>query len=102
MTKIKTIIIALLLLHFNLSNVNAGVALTNKPDDGQRERAYLVKSLIRIADPVLNALSKNELKRQMPVEASIKGRENYTYLEAFGRLLAGLAPWLELGPDDTA
>jgi hypothetical protein len=25
-----------------------------------------------------------------------------TYLEAFGRLYAGLAPWLELGPDNTA
>jgi hypothetical protein len=34
----------------------------------------------------------------MPVEAkaSVKDRANYTYLEAFGRLLCGLSPWLDL------
>lgn len=40
----------------------------------------------------------------MPVEAfpnSIEGRKKVTYLEATGRTLAGLAPWLELGKDDT-
>ena len=68
---------------------------------GQAERAYYVQALTRIADPVLTALSKNELRKQMPVEASAKGRESFTYLEAFGRLLAGMAPWLELGPDQT-
>jgi hypothetical protein len=70
-------------------------------DAGQKERTYLVKSLTRIADPVLTALSKNQLKLQMPVEASTNDRRNYTYLEAFGRLLAGMAPWLEIGPDQT-
>ena len=41
----------------------------------------------------------------MPVECApgtLEGRKQVTYLEAFGRLLAGMAPWLELGPDDTA
>jgi hypothetical protein len=70
-------------------------------DPGQAERAYLVKTLVRIADPVLTALSKNELVKQMPVEAKTDGRKNFTYLEAFGRLMAGMAPWLELGPDET-
>ena len=70
-------------------------------DAGQKERAYLVKSLARVADPILTALSKNELKQQMPVEAKTGDRKNYTYLEAFGRLLAGMAPWLELGADKT-
>jgi hypothetical protein len=70
-------------------------------DAGLKERTYLVKSLVHIADPVLTALSKNQLKLQMPVEASTNDRRNYTYLEAFGRLLAGMAPWLELGPDQT-
>jgi hypothetical protein len=68
---------------------------------GLKEREYLVKSLARIADPVLVALSKNELKLKMPVEAKTNDRKSYTYLEAFGRLLAGMAPWLELGPDQT-
>lgn len=70
--------------------------------NGNLHRDYFVKSLVRIADPVLTALSKNELKKKMPVEAKTNDRQNYTYLEAFGRLLAGMAPWLELGPDGSA
>lgn len=68
---------------------------------GMQERAYLVKTLVKIANPVLVALSKNELKKEMPVESSGEHRERYTHLEAFGRLLSGMAPWLELGPDST-
>ena len=38
----------------------------------------------------------------MPAEqAAGAHREAVTHLEAFGRLLAGLAPWLELPPDET-
>ncbi|MGN6266062.1 MAG: DUF2264 domain-containing protein [Ginsengibacter sp.] len=65
------------------------------------ERSYLVNTLAKIADPVLITLSKNELKARMPVESSGEGRAQFTHLEAFGRLLSGMAPWLELGPDDT-
>lgn len=76
-----------------------------KVQTGLIEREYLVNTLIKIADPVLEALSKNQLKEMMPVE-SVSGQEadrkNYTYLEALGRTLAGMAPWLELGPDDSA
>lgn len=70
--------------------------------DGIDEREYLVNTLIRIANPVLEALSKNKLRKRMPVECAPNqeaDRKNYTYLEAFGRTLAGIAPWLELGPD---
>lgn len=67
-----------------------------------RERQYLVQALTRIANPVLNALSKNELKKLMPVEAKVQEHNKLTtHLEAFGRLLAGMAPWLELGSDQT-
>jgi hypothetical protein len=68
---------------------------------GAQERTYLVKTMIKIADPVLSALSKNKLKKIMPVESSGEHREKYTHLEAFGRLLSGIAPWLELGPDNS-
>ncbi len=40
----------------------------------------------------------------MPVECKpghSTDRRKVTYLEAFGRLMAGMAPWLELGPNDT-
>jgi hypothetical protein len=74
--------------------------------DGQKERAYLISSLTKMADPLLTALSQKKLKQLMPVEKSpdmIKAKRNpsSTHLEAFGRLMAGMAPWLELGPDDT-
>jgi hypothetical protein len=71
---------------------------------GLKERAYLINELQKIADPVLSALSQNKLRKEMPVEA-VAGQEadrkNYTYLEAFGRLVAGMAPWLELGSNNT-
>jgi hypothetical protein len=71
---------------------------------GLKERAYLINELQKIADPVLSALSQNKLRKEMPVEA-VAGQEadrkNYTYLEAFGRLAAGMAPWLELGSNNT-
>jgi hypothetical protein len=88
-------------LLFFLYDTNAQVA--KKQTDGEKERVYLVQSLIRIADPVLNALSRKELKKQMPVEAKagVNDRKKYTYLEAFGRTLAGMAPWLELGENNT-
>ncbi len=57
----------------------------------------------RLANPVLGALAERRLKATMPVEAApgVRDRPDFTHLEALGRLLCGLAPWLELGPDDT-
>ena len=80
---------------FSQINPNSNIA-------GIQERNYLVKTLVKIANPVLTALSKNELRKKMPVESSGKDREKYAHLEAFGRLLSGIAPWLELGPDNTS
>ncbi|MBE7178295.1 MAG: DUF2264 domain-containing protein [Mucilaginibacter polytrichastri] len=69
---------------------------------GTSERKYLVSALQKIADPVLISLSKNELHKKMPVETSAKsGRAEFSHLEAIGRLLSGMAPWLELGADNT-
>jgi hypothetical protein len=56
----------------------------------------------RLADPVLENLAAGTLKARMPVEeAKGAGRGAVTHLEAFGRLVAGLAPWLELPEDAT-
>lgn len=55
----------------------------------------------KVSEPVLVALSKRELRKIMPVE-SVKGHEAEraigTHLEALGRLMMGLAPWLERDP----
>jgi len=88
-------------LFFILSVLIVATVNAQQTNTGQQEREYLVKTMLTIADPVLNALSKNELKKKMPVEARTDDRSNYTHLEAFGRLLSGMAPWLELGPDNS-
>ena len=67
-------------------------------------RDYFINSMLKISNPVLVNLSNNELKINMPVEVSFKqvvDRTQFTYLEAFGRTISGIAPWLELGPDAT-
>lgn len=67
------------------------------------EREYWVDMLTRIAGPVLESLAEGRLRASMPVEVKPgverEDRARFTYLEAFGRTMAGLAPWLELGPD---
>lgn len=65
-------------------------------------RTYWCETAYKITYPLLDALSKGELKTKMPVE-EIKGmnRKEYAHLEALGRVLCGLAPWLELGADAT-
>jgi len=58
-------------------------------------RAYWLDVMHRIASPVLENLSQRQLKSRMPVEAADPAdRRKYTHLEAFGRLMAGIAPWL--------
>src|SRR5690606_28973847 len=81
----------------------AGNAAQHTP--GETDRAYWTALLSRITTPVLLHLSKGQLKQQMPKEVAPhygKPVEKVTYLEAFGRTLAGVAPWLELGADGTA
>ncbi len=81
-----------------------GLMSQGREDDGQTERAYLVSAITKMADPLFTALSQNKLKLTMPVEKNdgMQKGSSSTYLEGFGRLLAGMAPWLELGPDNTA
>jgi len=59
------------------------------------DRAFWVSVLEKVAAPVLENLSRRELRKNMPVEAAVADRVQCTHLEAFGRLLAGIAPWLE-------
>ncbi|MBE2212752.1 MAG: DUF2264 domain-containing protein [Opitutaceae bacterium] len=57
--------------------------------------------LTRVAEPVLAALAECRLRERLPVHAWERDRAAFTHLEAFGRTFAGIAPWLELGPDET-
>jgi hypothetical protein len=68
----------------------------------ESDRALWVGLLKRIADPVLKNLANGTLKARMPVEqTATSDRRAVTHLEALGRLIDGLAPWIELAPDDT-
>lgn len=71
------------------------------PETGSADRDTWVRLAIRLAVPLLPALAGRRLRETMPVEShpASRDRPQYTHLEAFGRLLAGLAPWLELGAD---
>lgn len=65
----------------------------------EADRDYWIRMLTQVANPVLTSLSQRRLKIDMPVEAApaIADRRNYTHLEALGRLLSGMGPWLESG-----
>jgi hypothetical protein len=66
------------------------------------DRAYWVGVTSRIAEPVLTHLAAGTLKAKMPVEqAEGASRNAVSQLEALGRLLAGISPWLELPADET-
>src|SRR2546425_2774018 len=72
---------------------------TSSPGD----RDLWIATMRRLADPVLTNLANGTLKARMPVEqASGTDRRSVTHLEALGRLVAGLAPWIELPSDGTA
>jgi len=85
--------VALILL-VAVALINARAAQTN-------DRAYTVEVLTRVARPVLQALAEGRLKRDLPMHEWERNRTNFTGLEALGRTMAGIAPWLELGPDET-
>jgi len=64
----------------------------------ETDRQYWLRTLAKLASPVLENLAAGTLKRNMPVECVTGNpdqRRRYTHLEALGRLLAGISPWLE-------
>lgn len=68
------------------------------------DRTYWAGVLYRIAAPVLSQMSEGRLQENMLVELSPTwdGRDKrVTYMEAFGRTMAGLAPWLSLPDENT-
>lgn len=68
------------------------------------DRQAWISAIERIAKPLLENMSNATLRKNMPVEsnhADISSRHYVTHLEAFGRLLTGMAPWLELGADES-
>ena len=74
-----------------------------RSETGNDDRAYWLQTLLKVADPVLKSLAQNTLKASMPIECAPgqqASRMAVSHLEALGRTMAGLAPWLELNADD--
>ncbi|MEO3407855.1 DUF2264 domain-containing protein [Mucilaginibacter sp. CAU 1740] len=73
----------------------------NKPANGLADRKLWLDYLDKIARPVLSNLAEDKLKQNMPVMLADnidnkETRSKVAYLEAFGRTLSGIAPWLQL------
>jgi hypothetical protein len=73
------------------------------------DREVWMEQLYQMAAPVLSAMAEGRLQQEMSLEKGTlelsptwDGRDKrVSYMEAFGRLMAGLAPWLSLPDDDT-
>ena len=73
-------------------------ARDKKQPTGMEDRQVWVNTLVKIADPVLSNLANNTLRENMPQESlDTKRVHRFSHLEAVGRTLCGIAPWLELG-----
>ena len=95
---IKHIIIILLQLSITIS-------LSAKKNEkvNQAERSYWVDLAWKMAQPVLENMAKGELQKNMITEYSpnFDDRDKrVVYMETFGRLMAGIAPWLSSKPNN--
>jgi hypothetical protein len=71
----------------------------------QSDREYWSALAYKMAKPILENMAKGKLQKNMQIEVSpsFDNRDKrVTYMECFGRLMAGIAPWLSLPDDGTA
>lgn len=72
---------------------------------GLQDRQFWVNTLYKISYPVIHNLAEGTLRKNMPVEVPPGMKPDFykkvTHLEAVGRTLDGLAPWLALSDDNT-
>ena len=69
------------------------------------DREYWVSQAWKMASPILENMAKGELQKNMQTEYSPSfdsRNKKVVFMETFGRLMAGVAPWLALPDDDTA
>ena len=94
-----------LLIILAVALVALPMAAKKKQVKQQTDREYWCEQAYKMAQPVLENMAKGELQKNMLVEVSPNwdGRnKKVAYMETFGRLMAGLSPWLTLPDDDTA
>jgi hypothetical protein len=68
----------------------------------QTDREYWTEQAWKMAQPVLENMAKGELQKNMKTEFSPSfdnRNRKVVYMETFGRLMAGIAPWLGTSPN---
>ncbi|WP_348693051.1 DUF2264 domain-containing protein [Duganella fentianensis] len=84
---------------------SASVQAASSVERSIGERQYMAALAQKMAEPVLTNMARGTLQKQFPLEVSPTwdGRDQrVSYLECFGRLISGIAPWLALPDDGTA
>lgn len=79
-------------------------ASAKKKTQPMTDRQYWCSLAYRMAKPVLENMAKGELQKNMQTEFSPSfdnRNRKVLYMECFGRLMAGIAPWLTLPDDNT-
>ena len=105
MKKVASIFLFLLIISISCDSVFAKKKAVAEPSD----REVWVTLLYQMAEPVLKPMSEGRLQEVMSYESgnlevspTWDGRnKKVSYMEAFGRLMTGLAPWLSLPDNDT-
>ena len=90
----------LLLITFFVFTIPAGA----KKKTVMSDRQWWAGQAYKMAQPVLENMAKGELQKNMQMEFSPSfdnRNRKVAYMECFGRLMAGIAPWLALPDDNT-
>ena len=96
--RLKTIGLLILIVLLPFAYADARKPKKTTPSD----REYWVMLAAKMATPVLENMARGELQKNMQTEFSPNfdsRNRKVVYMETFGRLMAGIAPWLAL-PDD--
>ena len=99
----KTLILILLLCPV-LAFAKGKKEVKNPLGDGASDRLYWSSLAYKMAAPVLENMANGTLQKNMKLELSPtwdNRDKKVAYMECFGRLMAGISPWLALPDDDT-
>ena len=98
----RTLLLRCALVLCALSAIGCTSTQTRWTDNADRD--LWLSAMDRIIRPVLSNLAGGHLRERMPVETidkALQKKIDVTHLEALGRTIVGISPWLELGPDDS-
>lgn len=101
----KSSVYAVLIIHFlfilNVNSLFAQNKISSKSVIVKTDRQFWLQEMDKMVRPVLYSLAKDSLKINMPQMTSIRvdnkeSRIKVQYVEVLGRVLSGIAPWLQL------